>query len=311
MKKKFLIVLLALAFALCSLAGCAQNSPSSDTNSTATSTTEAQTTPITADDFLGNTITLEKVPQRIVSLAASNTEMLYELGLEDKLVGVDAYSDYPETVKELTVVGDYSAPDIEKIISLQPDIVFASNTLQAELIKQLTDAGITVAASEPTSYDQLLDSVQLIGSLGGAEQSVINEVKSNITQLESEIKSQANGEKSAYYILSYGEYGDWSVGPGSFIYDVLSMAGLKFITEGMDYSFPMFSIEDLAAADPEIIICDSNIATLEDLAAATGYSQLTAVKNGSVIFADGNIMSRPTLRMMKEALRISKMIWED
>ena len=91
--------------------------------------------------------------------------MLCELGLEDKLVGVDSYSDYPESVKEITIVGDYTSPDIEKIISLQPDIVFASNTLQAELISQLASAGITVAASEPTSYEQLLQSVELIGCL--------------------------------------------------------------------------------------------------------------------------------------------------
>ena len=89
------------------------------------------------------------------------------------------------------------------------------------------------------------------------------------------------------------------------------MAGLKFITEGMEYSFPMFSIEDLVAADPKVILCDSNVAALEDLAAAAGYSELTAVKDGTVIFADGNIMSRPTPRMMEEALRLAKLIWEE
>ncbi len=313
MKKKILLLLLALTLALCSLAGCnsSQEFPSSNAGSESTSTAAAQATPVTATDFLDNTVTLEEAPQKIVSLTASNTEMLCELGLEDKLIGVDSYSDYPESVKEITIVGDYTSPDIEKIISLQPDIVFASNTLQAELISQLTSAGITVAASEPTSYEQLLQSVELIGSLGGAEQEAIEEVQARIRQLENEIKALAGGKRSAYYILSYGEYGDWSAGPGSFIYDVLSMAGLKFITEGMEYSFPMFAIEDLAAADPEIIICDSNIATLEDLAAAAGYSELTAVKEGSVIFADGNIMSRPTLRMMEEALRIAKLIWEE
>lgn len=85
-----------------------------------------------------------------------------------------------------------------------------------------------MAASEPTSYEQLLQSVELIGSLGGAEQEAIEEVQARIRQMENEIKALAGGEKSAYYILSYGEYGDWSAGPGSFIYDVLSMAGLKF-----------------------------------------------------------------------------------
>ena len=312
MKRKVLILLLTLALAVCALAGCgqAQQSPSGSAGPTA-SASGTQPASIAATDFLGNSLTLERAPQKIVSLTASNTEMLCALGLEDKLIGVDAYSDYPESVKDLTIVGDYVAPDIEKIISLQPDIVFASNTLQAELIDQLKNAGITVAASEPTSYAQLIESIQLIGALGGAEQAKIEELSARINQLESQIKAQAKGEKSAYYILSYGEYGDWSAGPGSLIDDVLSMAGLKFITQGMDYSFPMFAIEDLAAADPEIIICDSNIASIDDLAAATGYSELTAVKEKSVIFADGNIMSRPTVRMMEEALRIAKLIWEE
>ncbi|MBS6565237.1 MAG: hypothetical protein DBY09_00115 [Selenomonadales bacterium] len=308
MKKKLLVVLLALTLAICALAGCA---PADQSISPSAGPSQTQSASITAVDFMENSITLEQAPKRIVSLTASNTEMLCELGLEDKLVGVDAYSDYPESVKELTIVGDYIAPDIEKIIELKPDIVFASNQLQAELIEQLSSAGVKVAASEPTSYEQLLESVQLIGTLGGAENQVIEEIRTRITSLESEIKAQAKGEKSAYYILSYGEYGDWSVGPGSFIYDVMSMAGLKFITEGMEYSFPMFSIEDLVAADPKVILCDSNVAALEDLAAAAGYSELTAVKDGTVIFADGNIMSRPTPRMMEEALRLAKLIWEE
>lgn len=199
MKKKILTSCWLLTLALCSLAGCnsSQEAPSSSTGSESTSTAAAQATPVTATDFLNNTVTLEEAPQKIVSLTASNTEMLCELGLEDKLIGVDSYSDYPESVKEITIVGDYTSPDIEKIISLQPDIVFASNTLQAELISQLTNAGITVAASEPTSYEQLLQSVELIGSLGGAEQEAIEEVQARIRQMENEIKALAGGEKSA------------------------------------------------------------------------------------------------------------------
>ena len=93
MKKKILLLLLALTLALCSLAGCnsSQEAPSSSTGSESTSTAAAQATPVTATDFLDNMVTLEEAPKKIVSLTASNTEMLCELGLEDKLVGVDSY----------------------------------------------------------------------------------------------------------------------------------------------------------------------------------------------------------------------------
>ena len=177
MKKKLLVVLLALTLAICALAGCA---PADQSISPSAGPSQTQSASITAVDFMENSITLEQGPKRIVYLTASNTEMLCELGLEDKLVGVDAYSDYPESVKELTIVGDYIAPDIEKIIELKPDIVFASNQLQAELIEQLSSAGVKVAASEPTSYEQLLESVQLIGTLGGAENQVIEDILSLI-----------------------------------------------------------------------------------------------------------------------------------
>lgn len=307
MTKRFLAVITVTALILCVLAGCAQPEvPQASASPGATSPSDKT---LAATDFLGNNVTLKEAPKRIISLAASNTEMLCELGLKDKLVGVDAYSDYPEDVKNIETVGDYTSPDVEKIISLSPDIVFASNKLQAELIDQLKNAGITVAAAEPSAYGEIARSAELMGTLGGADEAAIALVKEKLASLESRIKALPNGEKSAYYILSYGEYGDWSAGPGSFIYDVLSMAGLKFITEGMEYAFPMFSTEVLIAADPEIIICDGIIADIGALSAAAGYKELTAVKNQTVLFADGNALSRPTVRMMEEALEIAEQIW--
>lgn len=307
MKKRFLAAAAVLALIICVLAGCTQSDAPRASSSPGASSPSDKT--LAATDFLGNTVTLDAPPERIISLAASNTEMLCELGLKDKLVGVDAYSDYPEDVKNIEVVGDYTSPDVEKIISLNPDIVFASNKLQAELIDQLKNADITVAAAEPSAYSDIVRSAELMGTLGGADAAAIASVKDRLASLEGRIKALPEGEKSAYYILSYGEYGDWSAGPGSFIYDVLSMAGLKFITEGMEYAFPMFSTETLIAADPEIIICDGTIADISALSAAAGYKELTAVKNQTVLFADGNALSRPTVRMMEEALKIAEQIW--
>ena len=116
MKKKLLVVLLALTLAICALAGCA---PADQSISPSAGPSQTQSASITAVDFMENSITLEQAPKRIVSLTASNTEMLCELGLEDKLVGVDAYSDYPEITESIEVVGDFNGPDVEKVASLE------------------------------------------------------------------------------------------------------------------------------------------------------------------------------------------------
>lgn len=297
--KKSLTLFISLLL-LATLWGCSQSNTPQNTPSNATIT-----------DFLNRQIKISR-PEKIISLTASNTEILYALGLGDKLVGVDAFSDYPADAKTKEVVGDFSGPNLERIIALEPDLVLAGNKLQAETITALENAGITVIAAEATTYEQIYASIDLIGRAAFAEAEAIDNIKEQMRVNAAQIKALAEGKtpKTAYYVLSYGEYGDYSVGPGSYIYELLTMAGCDFLTKNMEYAFPKFSVETVVSQNPEIIIYDSTSCTLEQLRQAAGYKELDAVKNGAAIAADGNKFARPTPRAIEEALNVAKKIWE-
>lgn len=302
---KLTVSILTLLMLLALLAGCgAQPSASQSAAPSASQPAELKTT-----DFLGREITLAAVPEKIVSLTPSNTELLYALGLGGKVVGVDASSNYPEEAAGKTVVGDYSGVNVEAVVALAPDVVFASTALQADTITALENAGIKVVASEAGTYAQLKESVSMIGTMGGAEQAAADALLSSIEAKEAQLKALA-GETpvSAYYIVSYGEYGDWSVGPGSFIFDVLTMGGVELITKDMAFAFPQYSLEQLTAADPEWIINGAYGASLEELRAAQGYGELTAIKEGRFISADVDKMNRPTERLLDEAISVVSQI---
>ncbi len=130
--KKLASLLLAalLAFALAACAKPAQKAPETD--------------------FVGAKLPQLDRVERIVSLTASNTETLFALGLGDKVVGVDAYSDYPEAAQSIDKVGDFNGPNAEAIVALEPDLVLAGNKLQQEAIDQLKALGLTVVATEAT-----------------------------------------------------------------------------------------------------------------------------------------------------------------
>ncbi len=102
-------------------------------------------------------------PQRIVSMSPGNTEILFALGAGDRVVGVTSYSDYPEEAKTKTSIGGYHAPDVEKIVALSPDIVFAMGEIQATYIKILQQAGIKVISVEPKTLPEILTAIGVIG----------------------------------------------------------------------------------------------------------------------------------------------------
>ena len=307
--KKLTVSILTLLMLLILLAGCAENPSATPSASANTLPSASQPAELKTTDFMGREVTLDAAPEKIVSLTPSNTELLYALGLGGKVAGVDASSNYPEEAAGKTVVGDYSGVNVEAVVALAPDVVFASTALQADTITALENAGIKVIASEAGTYAQLKESVSMIGLMGGAQQNAADALLSSIEAKEAQLKAFA-GETpvSAYYILSYGEYGDWSAGPGSFIFDALSLGGIELITKDMEFAFPQYSLEQLIAADPEWIINGAYGASLEDLRAAQGYGELTAIKEGRFISVDVDKMSRPTERLLDEAISVVSQI---
>jgi iron complex transport system substrate-binding protein len=127
-------------------------------------------------DSLGRTVTFDAIPQRIISTAPSSTEILYALGLEDKVVGVSNLCDYPEKVTtkysedDGTMVGDAFGMNLEAMIALNPDFVLGFGYNQLDWVLKLETQGIPVVILAPNNINDLLADIELIGKITGAEE---------------------------------------------------------------------------------------------------------------------------------------------
>ena len=240
---------------------------------------------------------------RIVSTVPSATEVLFALGVGDWIVGVDVSSTYPEAANGIEKVGDYNGFDIEKIVALDPDVVFAGNKLQADLVKQLTDAGLNVVEADPTLYEDIAPSITLIGEAVGRQEeaAALNEQIAAAAQAVTEKAAAFTDKPTIYYVMGLGEYGNWTSGEGSFINTVMEMCGATCVTAGSASPWMDYPVEDLVTDDPDILIV-SNWVTEEQLKTEVGYADLTAVAQGHYYFITPDIVERPGPRII-EALQ--------
>lgn len=318
--KRFLALLCALLATLALAACSATPAPTA----TATATLEASATPtaaatatpaatpspeatlsaavgISTTDFMGNTVTLDAVPQRIISLTPSNTETLFALGLGSKVVGVDAISNYPAEVASIEKVGDFSGPNLEKIASLKPDLVLAGDKLQKEIIEKLQALGLKVAAVEGTTYAEVFDSITMIGTLTGAAdqaKALTDDLKAK-EKIVKEAVAAHPSSKLAYIAISFGQYGDYSAGPGTFPYEMIQMCGARNVTEGLPAQWPQMTLEAIVKADPDVILVPHDAGDVKTFAATEGYKTLTASKKGQVYAFDADICTRPGPRIVE------------
>ncbi len=307
--KKITLLLLAAILAMGMLFGCAPQETMEAENETATAQTPVPKDLLDEDtDALGNEVNEAETQQaqelNIVSTTPSSTEILFALGCGESIVGIDGSSDYPEQTADIEKVGDFNGFDIEKVIALEPDVVFAGNGLQAELIQTLQDAGLNVIATEATYYEDIAASITLIGKAVGkeAEAKKLNDEIAAAEKVITDKAAEIETKPTVYYVMGIGEYGNWTSGQGSFINTVMEMAGGVCVTAGSEAEWMKYPLEDLAVDDPDILIVSQNVAE-QDLLADPGYKDLTAVKNGTYYFINPDLSERPGPRIT-QALEI-------
>lgn len=259
----------------------------------------------TVTDGMGREVSFTKTPETVVSLTPANTEILYALGLGDKVVGVDSYSNYPEEATSNTIVGDYSGPNVELITSLKPDVVFAGNSLQQEVIDQLTDLGMTVVCNDPTLYEDIYGGIELIAQVMGVDAS---EVTGPMRAKEEEIAAKVEGASKVkvYFALSFGEYGDYTCGPNTFVDSMITMAGGENVAADTEVSWPQYSLEQLVSKDPDVILVSGDQSMVDAFTTTETYKELRAVKEGKVFAVDADTSNRPGPRIVEALEQIAK-----
>ena len=292
--KKTSLFLLVLVLILSALTGCNKTEP-------------VESPVVTEDVTVAPTEepTTEPVEElKIVSTVPSVTEILFSIGCGEDIVGVDAFSNYPEAAMEIEKVGDYNGFDIEKVISLEPDVVFAGNKLQQDQIDTLTDLGINVISTEPTGFEDITTSIVDIGSVLGKEEEA-KDLADSINSVIDEVKNNehiSEDRPTIYYVMGIGEYGNWTSGEGSFINTAMEIAGAECVTAGSEAAWMDYPLEDLILADPQILIVSQYVME-SDLLADPTYMELTAIKEGNYYFVNPDIIERPGPRIV-EALNV-------
>jgi iron complex transport system substrate-binding protein len=256
-------------------------------------------------DQMGRTVTLAtSKPQRIISLAPSNTEILFALGLGDRIVGVTDYCNYPPEAKTIPSIGAYDIPNIEEIIAREPDLVLATEAQSVNIYQQLESRGITVIAISPTTMDEVLASITLVGKATGAEKEASSLVKNMQKRIKAVTDKTSKLDESqkprVFYIFWHDPI--WTAGAGTFADALIQMAGGINIARELN-GFAEISLEVVITANPQVIIAGVGMGTGEDLPlqfvkTESRLSDTDARKNDQIYGVNMDIIGRPGPRIV-------------
>lgn len=240
---------------------------------------------------------------RIISLAPSTTEILFSLGLDDKIMGVTTFCDYPPQAKTKEKVGTFSQPNIEKILSLKPDIIFCTGLEQAPLVRELEQLNLKVYVSDPSNIEELFNSIRDMARLTGKEKEadgLIKKMKSGIEEVNSKVKLTHKKDWPRVFIEIWYEP-LMTAGNNSFINELLTLAGGINIAQDTKRSYSYFSPEQVIKRNPNLIILTymSKEQPVKIVQERLGWNRISAVKNNRV-YNDINpdVLLRPGPRLV-------------
>jgi len=297
-----ILLLAALALGVVALSACGSG------DAAATTDASPSAGPITVSDDTGATVTLDQPAQKVVSIAPADTEIAYAIGGGSKMVGGTTYDDYPEEAKSLAKVGDFSNPSVEKIVSLEPDLVLAAGGIQAGLRSKLEKLGMQVFVVDPTTYDGVMEDITKLGQLMGLDANAAKVVDGMTTAKEKVQARVASLDRPATFIEVYSKP-LMTAGKGTFIDDLVTVAGGSNIGAEAGAGFLNFSSEVLVKDDPAIYVAMAGSqSTPGAIAKRPGYSGLAAVKDGKVYVVEDNLIARPGPRLAQGLEQLAAMI---
>ncbi len=305
-------VLLIGVLVACSAPPGGSTAPSAEPSPSDIASTEPSATapafPLALTDDAGREITLATLPERIVSLAPSNTEIVCALGACDRLVGVTDADTFPAEVAEIDDVVIAAQVDPELVVAAEPDLVLAAGNeiTPTPVIEQLDALGLTVMVLYPQSLDEVYADIEIVGRAIAAEAAaddLVSEMRDRVETIT--IALDGVERPRTLYEVYYAEGTMYTAGDGSFVASLIDVAGGEPVTGD---ATGLLAPEDLVAADPELILLGSAsydpaladaASALDVVAARPGWGDLTAVANGNVIpFLEDIVTTRPGPRIV-------------
>jgi len=282
-KKRLISFTFLILFLIFMIGGCASTVP--DDNSEENLTSSTTTYPYTLTDARGKEVTIEKMPEKIVSLAPSVTEILFALGLEEQIVGVTNNCNYPPEASSKEKVGDFSI-NIEKVISLEPDLVIGMQSMNASQMEEMDNLGLTTLAIEPQSIEDIKNTLELLGKVTSTEEEArgaIDEMNAVLAEVEEALAGlEEEDKKSVFMEIGYDPL--FTVGKGSLQDEIIHLAGGVNAVEANE-PWLQYSLEKLVVNDPDFIVFLTHplVKSIEDVKNRPGWQEISALKEGNIL----------------------------
>ena len=305
---KRIAILIASLLLIASCGGTGTAGPSATAAPSARPSQSAAAFPTSVTDFQNRSVAISKRPERIVSIGPSNTEFLFALGAGDRVVGADDFSDEPAAAKAKEHVGGVKV-NLEKVASLRPDLIvtvkFSDGTIAA-----LTQLGAAVLVVDPQGLRDVSRTATLLGQAVGADGRMLAaDIQKQLDAVSA--KTQGAAKPRVFHEVDASDLAKmYTAGPGSFIDDLITVAGGTNIAAAAKTAYPTISAEEVVRADPEVIVLGDAAygTTVAAVIARPGWSVLSAVKNKRVFEVPGNLFSRPGPRVGAAALAYAKLV---
>lgn len=304
MTKRFWAAALVFAVAATVVAGCggttAKDTPAPPTASKEAPKTEAKVTtyPITLKDATGREVTLTAEPKRIISIAPSNTELVFALGKGSLLVGRTDFCDFPAEAKQIESVGSLFPPNYEKIVSLKADLILMMGGNEPERTKLINDYKQTVFVVQPNNFEQLYAGIKNLGVILNAQpaaEKVVTDMQSQVKAVTDKV-AKATTKPSVFYPTWTDPL--MTAGSETFLDDIIRLAGGTNAAADVK-GFTTYSMEKLQATNPDFLVTGSKDVT-DKIKADKAWAGFKAVKENKLVqVPDNNLVTRPGPRIVQ------------
>lgn len=265
-------------------------------------------------DDTGRVVTIPDRPQRIVSMAPGITEILFALGLEDRIAGVTSFCDWPPRAAQKTTIGGFTNPSLEIIVSLRPDLIVATaDGNRPETVRQLEKIGFPVFVTNPSNVEGILKTVMRLGDMTQTKEAASNLTQSLQTRLD-RVSAHVGGKTPPRVFFQIGMDPVISAGSGTLIDDVIRLAGGVNIAQGRAARYPRFSAEGVMAGSPDVLLF-APMATDREFTKIRAYWEqfpgIPAVKTGRIHPVNTDLIGRASLRIVDAVEQTARFLHPD
>jgi iron complex transport system substrate-binding protein len=263
--------------------------------------------PLSMKDDRGVTVRLDAPPRRVVSLAPSLTEIVFLLGRQEVLAGVTRYCNFPPAAAGLPRVGGVSDPDVERVISLSPDLVLCTTDGNPrEKVRALEEMGVPCFAASPQDLDAVFATIRRVGLLlgvagrGEAEAAALRRRADR-----ARAAGRGDGGESPRVLFAVSTSPVIAAGGGTFMDELVRISGGRNVVAGLAGRYPRLSVEDLVALRPDVVFVAGMTGVERFPEEVTRWKEIPAFRDGAVVTLDGDIVTRPGPRLVTALEQVS------